>query len=149
MHSRWNRSRKPVSLPLQLYYLKETYPGSTGQISSTSMQWSCWIQPSPITNRYRFDLRYQLGKTPASYVMEPNLSALAPERELPHMYDQSTYKLCLYQPAYKEWLPHLLIARTIVPWAVMWFYYFELWLVTDVWSGNGEHPAVPALSRGG
>jgi hypothetical protein len=43
---------------------------------------------------------------------------------------------------YAEWEPTLLLSRTVVPWAVLWFYYFEIWLVTGEWPGNGAHPIV-------
>jgi hypothetical protein len=32
------------------------------------------------------------------------------------------------------------ISDTIVPWAVLWLYYFEDWLATDEWKGGGKHP---------
>lgn len=32
------------------------------------------------------------------------------------------------------------IDQTIVPWAVLWFFYFEEWLLSDDWKGGGMHP---------
>jgi len=32
------------------------------------------------------------------------------------------------------------IDQTIVPWAVLWLFYYEEWLVSDRWKGGGEHP---------
>jgi hypothetical protein len=32
------------------------------------------------------------------------------------------------------------IAHTIIPWSVLWFYFFEGWLATGEWEGGGEHP---------
>lgn len=29
--------------------------------------------------------------------------------------------------------------ETVVPWAALWLYYFEEWLVSDDWKGGGKH----------
>ena len=31
----------------------------------------------------------------------------------------------------------MLLAKTTVPWASRWLYYYELWLVTGKWLGGG------------
>ena len=46
-----------------------------------------------------------------------------------------------YLPSSGEWHGGLLIASTVVPWAVLWLYFFEEWLVSDEWKGGGVHPA--------
>jgi hypothetical protein len=28
---------------------------------------------------------------------------------------------------------------------VLWLYYYEVWLVTAIWLGGGEHPGHPAI----
>ena len=33
-----------------------------------------------------------------------------------------------------------LLSQTIVPWATLWFYFFEDWPVSDEWKGGGKHP---------
>ena len=30
--------------------------------------------------------------------------------------------------------------ETVVPWAALWLFYFEEWLVSDKWKGGGAHP---------
>ena len=30
--------------------------------------------------------------------------------------------------------------ETIVPWASLWLYYYEVWHATGEWLGGGEHP---------
>jgi hypothetical protein len=37
------------------------------------------------------------------------------------------------------------IDNTIVPWAILWLFYFEEWLWSDEWKGGGEHPVVSDL----
>jgi hypothetical protein len=70
----------------------------------------------------------------------PNLRALAEGRRLPHVYAQDPARLCLYLPGTGEWRPELRLDETMLPWSVMWFFYFEDWLETDDWKGGGKHP---------
>jgi hypothetical protein len=35
----------------------------------------------------------------------------------------------------------MFLANTILPWACLWLFYFEDWLITSQWKGGGEHPA--------
>ena len=131
---------KPITLPVQLHYLKSAYPNSVGDIQGNLMQWGSWVTPSPMSAKYRIDVNYAIGDAPQVWAREPDLTEMAGGKKLPHVYDQSAQRLCLYRPAYREWKSTLLISRTIVPWAVLWFYYFEIWLVTGIWPGRGEHP---------
>ncbi len=135
----WYRSRKPVSLYLQHLLLGSQAKGNGG-IRADTLEWETWVQPTPQTNRYHIRLSYKLGESPKVTVLEPDLKIMANGRRLPHVYRQDPVDLCLYQPRYKEWTPHKFLASTVVPWAVLWFYFFEIWLVTGIWHGNGEHP---------
>jgi hypothetical protein len=75
-------------------------------------------------------------------VIAPDLQALAQGRPLPHVYEERPARICLYLPDTDEWSPDKRIVGTIVPWAVLWLYYFEDWLTTGEWSGGGHHPMV-------
>jgi hypothetical protein len=90
--------------------------------------------------QYNLRLEYQLQRSPKMWIVEPNLTLMTERRPLPHLYDSVTQQLCLYQPAYREWEANYLLATHLVPWAVQWLYYFELWTVTGEWHGSGEHP---------
>jgi hypothetical protein len=35
------------------------------------------------------------------------------------------------------------IADTIVPWLILWLFYYEIWHVTGEWKGGGVHPPSP------
>jgi hypothetical protein len=73
-------------------------------------------------------------------VEQPNLLELAGGRKLPHVYGQQPTELCLHLPRIREWSGEMRIDQTVVPWAALWLYYFEEWLVSDEWKGGGEHP---------
>jgi hypothetical protein len=53
---------------------------------------------------------------------------------VPHIYgyrrSPDRPALCLYDHRYGEWYPDEYIADTIVPWAIEWLFYCEVWLLT-------------------
>jgi hypothetical protein len=100
------------------------------------------VQPTVYSRQYLLRISYSLSKSPKIIVLEPKLSALANNRRLPHVYCQDPAQLCLYLPGSGEWSSDRLISKTILPWSILWLYYFEHWLVTDQWEGGGEHPQV-------
>jgi hypothetical protein len=93
---------------------------------------------------YTLQIVYPQGRTPRVVVREPDLVALADGRRLPHVYEQQPPHLCLYLPGTGEWDNSMRISETIVPWAILWLFYFEEWLESDDWKGGGIHPKVPA-----
>lgn len=104
-------------------------------------------QPSPIGREYRV-LIDRKEATSRVYVLEPDLNALANGRKIPHIYstivderNPSAVCLCLYHPNRNERSAGMLIADTLVPWAILWLFFFENWIATDVWDGGGEHPS--------
>ncbi len=102
--------------------------------------WRCDVSPTPLSRIYSIRIDYCPGSSPKVFVEAPNLIELAEGRRLPHVYQQDPPQLCLYLPGVGEWEPWLRIDQTIVPWAILWFYYFEIWLWSDIWKGGGMHP---------
>lgn len=111
-----------------------------GSLRHGKLVWEFITKPSPISREYRIRIVYQSDHPPQVFVVEPDIKALAGERQLPHVYEQRPTRLCLYLPGSGEWSPVLKLSETIVPWAVLWLYYFEHWLATDEWLGGGKHP---------
>jgi hypothetical protein len=73
-------------------------------------------------------------------VEAPDLEALAGGNDLPHVYRNPT-RLCLFLPGAGEWQPWMRVDQTIVPWSLLWLWYFEEWLATGDWKGGGIHPS--------
>lgn len=46
-----------------------------------------------------------------------------------------------------RWTERACLANTIMPWAAMWLYYYEIWLVTDAWLGPSS-PHGMAATKG-
>jgi hypothetical protein len=106
------------------------------------LTWEFDARPLPISRSYRLRIQYREGGTPDVVVIAPDLQVLAEGRTLPHVYEENPTRICLYMPGTGEWNPDKRIVGTIVPWAVLWLFYFEDWLITGEWSGGGEHPTV-------
>jgi hypothetical protein len=108
-----------------------------GSARAGHLSWMFEAIPSSFGRLYRARIKYWQGRTPRVFIDAPNLTALAKGRKLPHTYRDSS--LCLYQPRRCEWEPWMRLDETIVPWTILWLYYFEEWLVSDDWKGGGEH----------
>lgn len=111
-----------------------------GSLQRGRLSWNFDAQPTPVSRNYRLRLDYRQWETPTVIVLAPDLPALAADRDLPHVYEQTPTVLCLYFPSSGEWHPGKRLVDTIVPWAYLWLFYFEDWLVTGNWSGGGQHP---------
>lgn len=130
-----------LSASQQLLNLRSdpNFPGQ-GTLRPGGLTWVCELRPTPLSRTYTIRIEYSRGGTPQVFVDHPNLVELAGGPRLPHTYAQSPTKLCLYQPAYREWHDGLLISRTIIQWAMLWLFFFEEWLISGEWKGGGEHP---------
>ena len=115
-----------------------------------TVQWSGYLQPTPISRKYEVTIKYTLNKLPICIVTEPDLQLLASDNQIPHTYVNDSkirgVKLCLFLPKVKkinkasEWQPSMFVADTFIPWASTWLFYFECWLSNDKWEGGGiEH----------
>lgn len=138
----------------QYLALKKHCPGTVEIFDNDkTVQWEGTLQPTPVSREYQVVIRYTLCKPPICVVKYPDLSALANDQKIPHVYQNQTgikgTQLCLYLPVVKqknkisEWQPTMLLASTILPWASIWLLYFEFWLSCGEWSGGGvEHDEV-------
>lgn len=113
-----------------------------GRVRAGRLEWRFEARPTPLSRLYTLDLTYQQGKSPKVTVVRPDLPSLAGGRTIPHLYRQRPPRLCLYLPRLREWVADMRIDQTIVPWSLLWLFYFEEWLVSDEWKGGGEHPDV-------
>lgn len=111
------------------------------------LTWRFYCQPSPLARTYAMQIDYAQGCVPKTTVLDPDLSALADGRHIPHVYGETPMRLCLYLPRAEEWHAGLRIDETIVPWTYLWLDYFEEWLWSDEWKGGGVHPNAPPEPR--
>lgn len=122
--------------------------GGDGTLGVGKFHFQYYAQPTVLSRKYLIRVSYRQYQRPMVIVLEPDLVALADNRKLPHVYNQSPPELCLYLPNTGEWSPEKLISMTILPWSMLWLYYFENWLATDEWVGGGEHPTASSGRKG-
>jgi len=122
--------------------------GGRGRLSRSSLVWFYSARPSAISRLYTMELKFQQGEFPQVIVRTPDLNALAGGKDLPHVYAQEPPRLCLFLPWTGEWNPQRTLVETMLPWSVLWLYYFEAWLRSGEWTGGGMHPpASPAREK--
>lgn len=140
-----NSFPKPRALNIaqQLVGLKAAFPGGEGELKNHRLFWRMALSPTPLSQKYRLDLEYAERDTPKVFVKEPCLADLAGGKEIPHLYEQNPARLCLYLPGHNEWTPDRPFYRTLMPWAALWLFYFEDWLISGEWLGGGMHPKRP------
>src|SRR4051794_6977153 len=134
--------RPPLTaVPQLINFRASQISRGAGSVRFGQLTWQFTAQPDPLSRVYSVLIEYQQGDVPRVYIRDPDISALADGRKLPHVYKQNPPQLCLYLPGTGEWLPSKRISETIVPWTFLWLWYFEEWLASGIWKGCGVHPS--------
>lgn len=135
------RGERPDLSPAQQYlFLKHSRVGcGTGSLNASGLTWEYKERPTPLSREYAVRIEYQRGDIPKIFIKEPDITVLAGDREIPHVY-KDPLRLCLYLPGSGEWGGTMRIDRTLVSWTSVWLYYFEEWLASNKWKGGGIHP---------
>lgn len=101
------------------------------------------LSPTVASRVYTCELHVKPGyQHPEMIVVAPNLKALASGKKLPHIYPFAGKgtRLCLWKPKNREWDPAMKLSETYIAWTLRWLWYFEDWLQSGEWAGEGEHP---------
>lgn len=136
-----SRAARSVDVPpaLQAFALRQLMPDGWGRIRNGGLTWVGNVQPGPECSTYEVQIVHLRRRLPAARVLSP---ALKPNDDglLPHVYDDGT--LCLHDEG--EWRSNMLLAQTVLPWVSEWLFYYELWLATGAWYGDGPDRLDPA-----
>lgn len=133
------------SVALQYYDLNKKYKCQSCSLLCGRLVWIQRVKPTSTSKEYELTLKYD-GRIPEVYICDQGI--MKKENEyIPHCYERiyktegnEYVKLCLYYPKYKEWSKDLFLSETIIPWAIEWLKYYELWRITGKWLGGGiEH----------
>ena len=130
------------TLAQQAFRLKAAQPDSSVRFSDRGnrMVWHGRLQPTAASERYLTRIIYLRQRlSPSVFIVSPGLTGRNCE-PIPHRYSDGN--LCLWQPAYREWRPTYWIVDTVLGWASLWLFFYELWHASGEWLGGGEHPAV-------
>lgn len=96
-------------------------------------RWQGTIRPTDVSETYATTLTYRLHRRPRVHV---GGLVKRGDEAIPHLHRDGS--LCLHLP--NEWNASMIIAETIVPWAALWLYHYEVWHATAQWQGGGVHP---------
>lgn len=102
------------------------------------------VQPTALSREYRCRLTLSTaGFDPEAYVLSPDLQELSGATRPPHIYDyaEGRTRLCLYSPGSDQWTSQSWLSETMLPWTVSWLRFYEIWLATGKWEGDGDHPS--------
>jgi hypothetical protein len=129
---------RATNVPLQQMHMAHRFPAFTRRTMPGATEWRGTLQPRDTSPAYKVavKVRHTVDAVPQVRVLRP---ALAPNA--PHLYGDGT--LCLYWPEEWHWRHDALIAETILPWAVLWLFHYELWLDCGEWLGPSSHDASP------
>src|SRR4029079_6554414 len=127
-----------IGLNEQIAYMRMWWPTFSSRVCNGILTAEGELHPSELCATYRVRITLAGGKTPEVRVIHPGLRPRQDERPIPHMYAQE--RLCLYLPGTREWTPEKPIAVTILPWASLWLYFYEVWHATGEWLGGGTEP---------
>ncbi len=96
------------------------------------------IRPTKESVQYKLKISAEVDSTKVSvFPVEPHIGSVESKMTVPHMYQSGA--LCLFFPDNNEWKYTDSWADTLVPWAGLWLYYYEIWLQTGEWLGGGVH----------
>lgn len=129
--------------------LKRYFPnGRVVSETTDSLTWKIQLQPTELSRVYTIKLKYKVGEFPRVFVTEPFPLDRYPGKDcLVHVYSTSKQELCLFMRGTGEWSRQKMIAKTVIPWAAEWLQFYELWLATGEWYGEGMHPQVKDKNR--
>ena len=138
------RLNPKAQIVAEIGQLKRYFPsGRVINETTDSLTWEVRLQPTELSRVYTIKLKYKVGDFPRVYVTDPFPLERYPGKDfLAHVYSTSKQELCLYMRGTGEWSRHKMIAKTVIPWAAEWLQFYELWLATGEWYGEGIHPQV-------
>ena len=134
--------KKKISLADQIFKLRAKYNFIDYKITSNMLTLNQKVKPSNLSREYIITIKYD-GYVPEIYLYNQGIMQSASD-DIPHCYKKyyndtgfEFVQLCLYYPKLHEWNNDMYLADTIIPWAIEWLYYYELWRITGKWLGGG------------
>src|SRR5262249_37434392 len=132
------RSRSTaLTLALQAAHLGQVWPQFKCSIRNARLRCRGPVRPCALSQEYLIRIEYRLGSAPKVWVDSPALQPRSPDEKIPHVYSLDGDRPCLYYPKSDEWRPDKWLALTIMPWTLLWLFYYEIWLATGTWMGGG------------
>ena len=100
-------------------------------------------KPTAFSLDYLIEIVQREGGKPKVYASGGEIEEMEDFSNVPHMFSvdakQKRIQLCL---DHHEWEGSDPIAATMLPWAIEWLAYFEIWRATGKWTGGGIHDGI-------
>lgn len=128
-----------LSLGQQVGRMSALHPEFRKMVSRNRASWRGQVQPSPTSSVYTIEIQYAHQRRPRVRVLQPPLRTRQPQEAIPHIFSDGS--LCLHLN--EDWSPMMFIADTIIPWASLWLFYYEVWHAVGEWLGGGQEPRRP------
>ncbi len=93
------------------------------------------VRPTPMSREYQARLEYQVKHLPRVFIEDPPLQRIDPDKRIEHTFSDN--EVCLFRHEFRS---DMVLAKTVIPWLLLWLVFYESWRVTGVWQGEGEHP---------
>lgn len=129
----------------QIGRMRSKFPGLAIALKRGRVVWTGDWWPHPLSDTYRIEVSYTLGRRPRIAVLSPKLELAEGKVRLPHVYFDGQMDICVHRP--EEWTPSNFIADTIMPWISQWLRFYEVWRQTGSWEGEGTHPEAESHRR--
>ena len=124
----------------QSYFLLQAFPGFSVATARNRLCCTGVLRPSPTSDIYTVQLDYDPPTRPRVRVLRPELRLAKGKTKVPHVFAEGD--LCLHLKG--EWRPDQRISEFIIPWISLWLYFYEVWLETGDWLGEGHEPSAEA-----
>lgn len=129
-----------LTVTQQIHHMRARYP----QFHSVTkhgkrVRWVGTLKPTALSDSYTVEITYEVPNRPDIRVLSPTLTIRPDCGRLPHVFSEN--RLCVHQ-AY-EWGGDRILADLVIPWISAWLYFYEIWLITGLWLGEGTHPDLP------
>jgi hypothetical protein len=118
-------------------YMQRVWPQIECAVRASVLTCRGVVRPSPLCSDYQIRLEYHLGSSPKAWIDSPALVRRVPDEPIPHVYTIGGLRPCLFFPGGGEWQPDKWLALTIMPWLLLWLLFYEIWLATGEWWGEG------------
>lgn len=124
--------RQPAYKPelIQIGSMKSNYPDfKQAKNRDGNLVFTGQVQAKVTMPVYTISVEFRGDYMPRVRVLDPVLV------EKPKHYYHDAGCLCLYKPENFNWTATKSIATYIIPWAICWVYFYEVWKEKGVWYG--------------
>jgi hypothetical protein len=129
-----------LTIAQQAYLMRARFPQFDFRTDHAQRgRWIGTLQPTALSPLYTVEITYRVPSRPEIRVVAPQLKRRLGSERLPHVFEGD--EVCLHEE--HEWHGDCVIAETTVPWIAAWLYFYEVWLATGCWEGEGTHPKRP------